>query len=76
MSDKMTAAEYRDGESLIASMQQLIEGHDPAVAAYALMSVLASLVAGLCCAPLAQARHLGNQLIETVKRPPESRSVN
>jgi hypothetical protein len=75
MPDEMTAAEYRDGESLVASMQQLIEGHDPAIAACALVSALASLTVTYAEGPIAKARYLASELVATVARPRESRSI-
>jgi len=74
MKDEMTSTEKRDGEALIKDIQQLIEDIDPA--RWALISVLASLVAARAEDPAAQARHLGERLVETVKTPPLPRFTN
>jgi hypothetical protein len=57
----MTPNEHRDGEALVAEIQKLIGGHDPALAAWALVSALASLTATFAANPTAQARHLPSQ---------------
>jgi hypothetical protein len=76
MKDEMTSTEKRDGAALIKDIQQLIEDIDPALASWALISVLASLVAARAEDPAAQARHLGERLVETVKTPPLPRFTN
>ena len=76
MADEMTAADKRDGEALIKHIQQLIEDVDPGLASWALISELASLVAARAKDPAAQARHLGERLVETVKTPALPRFTN
>ena len=73
---EMSAAEKRDGEWLIKDIEYVIEGIDPALASWALVSVLGSLIASYAASPLKQARHLGQRLVDTVKSPPLLRSVN
>jgi hypothetical protein len=71
--DEMTLSEHRDGEALIADIQKLIAGHDPALAAYAVASVLATLIANHALHPLTQARRFGKQLVDAVQNPPVNR---
>ena len=72
----MTPRERHDGEALIKGIQAVIEGADPALAAWALVSALASLTSGCAADPKAQAHHLGRLLVATVESPPEAGSLN
>jgi hypothetical protein len=72
----MTLDEVREGELLIREIQKLIEGTDPAIAAWALVSVLATLIGAHAANPEAQTKHLGKRLVETVQGPSLSDKVN
>jgi hypothetical protein len=62
-------SEHRDGELLIPELPKVIEGRNPAFAAYALVSTLASLAASHAANPAAQGQRLGELLLDAVNPP-------
>jgi hypothetical protein len=71
-----TPSERRDDELMIRQIQAAIDGGVPGVVARELVSVLASVIRECAANPSAQARRLGEKLVETVECPLEHKAVN
>jgi len=76
MSDKMNAAEHEASEALIAILHHAIQGVHPSIAAHALLSVAASVVATFAADPATQARSLADELVATGERPLKPGTLN
>jgi hypothetical protein len=72
----LSPSERQAAATLSKELQAVIKDHDPAIAAAALTSALATLICARSNKPLAAAKFQAESLISAVERPPERGSVN
>jgi hypothetical protein len=74
--NEMTASEHEASERLIHSLHQVIQGVHPSIAAHALLSVAAGVVATFVADPATKAKSLADELVATGERPLKPGTLN